>query len=63
MFLVGFDGMTLTNELQELIESHYVGAILLTAKNVHCEHTDPILRTYEYLAYQIRLQPQHRRAI
>ncbi|KAK7218998.1 hypothetical protein V2G26_007001 [Clonostachys chloroleuca] len=34
LFLVGFNGTVLTDELRELIAGHFVGAVLLTAKNL-----------------------------
>ncbi|RFU75435.1 glycoside hydrolase, superfamily [Trichoderma arundinaceum] len=34
LFLVSFDGTTLTYHLRQLIQGHFVGAILLTSKNL-----------------------------
>jgi beta-N-acetylhexosaminidase len=37
MFIVGFDGTSVTPQIRELIEKHHVGNLLLTAKNLKCE--------------------------
>lgn len=37
LFMMGFDGTSVTPHIQELIEKHHVGNILLTAKNLKCE--------------------------
>jgi hypothetical protein len=37
MFIVGFDGTSVTPQIKELIEKHHVGNLLLTAKNLKCE--------------------------
>lgn len=34
LFMMGFDGTTVTPQIQKLIEEHYLGSILLTAKNL-----------------------------
>ena len=36
LFMVGFDGTTVNDEIRSLIEDHHVGSILLTAKNLKC---------------------------
>lgn len=34
LFMMGFDGTTVTPQIQKLIETHHLGSILLTAKNL-----------------------------
>lgn len=34
LFMMGFDGTTVTPQIQKLIEDHHLGSILLTAKNL-----------------------------
>ncbi|KAI9661180.1 MAG: hypothetical protein M1821_009507 [Bathelium mastoideum] len=34
LFMMGFDGTTVTPQIRELIEKHHLGSILLTAKNL-----------------------------
>lgn len=36
LFMMGFEGTQVTAQIRELIEKHYIGAILLTAKNLKC---------------------------
>jgi beta-N-acetylhexosaminidase len=35
--MMGFDGTAVTPQIRTLIEEHYLGCILLTAKNLKCE--------------------------
>jgi hypothetical protein len=35
--MMGFDGTSVTPHIKELIEKHYVGNLLLTAKNLKCK--------------------------
>ena len=35
--MMGFDGTSVTPHIKTLIEEHYLGSILLTAKNLKCE--------------------------
>jgi hypothetical protein len=35
--MMGFDGTSVTPHIRTLIEEHYLGSILLTAKNLKCE--------------------------
>ena len=37
LFMMGFDGTTVTPQIRKLIEDHHLGCILLTAKNLKCE--------------------------
>jgi beta-N-acetylhexosaminidase len=37
LFMMGFDGTSVTPHIKELIEKHHVGNLLLTAKNLKCE--------------------------
>lgn len=37
MFMMGFDGTTVTPHIRTIIEEFKVGSILLTAKNCKCE--------------------------
>ncbi|EOD47482.1 putative beta-n- protein [Neofusicoccum parvum UCRNP2] len=37
LFMMGFDGTSLTPQIRELIEKHHIGSILLTAKNLKCK--------------------------
>ena len=34
LFMMGFDGTEVTQQIKQLIEVHYLGTILLTAKNL-----------------------------
>jgi len=34
LFMMGFDGTTVTPQIRKLIEDHHLGSILLTAKNL-----------------------------
>ena len=36
LFMMGFDGMTVTPEIRSLIEDYHIGSIMLTAKNLKC---------------------------
>jgi beta-N-acetylhexosaminidase len=36
LFMMGFDGTTVTPQIRKLIEEHHLGSILLTAKNLKC---------------------------
>ena len=36
LFLMGFDGTTVNDQIKSLIEDYHVGSILLTAKNLKC---------------------------
>lgn len=36
LFMMGFDGTEINDQIRCLIETHYVGTILLTAKNLKC---------------------------
>lgn len=36
LFMMGFDGTTINDQLRSLIVSYHVGSILLTAKNFEC---------------------------
>ena len=36
LFLMGFDGTTVNDQIKLLIEDYHVGSILLTAKNLKC---------------------------
>jgi beta-N-acetylhexosaminidase len=36
LFMMGFDGTTVNEQIKSLIEDYHVGSILLTAKNLKC---------------------------
>ena len=36
LFMMGFDGSEVTPQIKRLIETHHIGTILLTAKNLRC---------------------------
>lgn len=36
LFLMGFDGITVNDQIKSLIEDYHVGSILLTGKNLKC---------------------------
>lgn len=36
LFMMGFDGTTVNDQIRSLIEDYHVGSILLTAKNLKC---------------------------
>jgi hypothetical protein len=36
LFMMGWDGTTVTPQIRSLIEDHHLGSILLTAKNLKC---------------------------
>lgn len=48
--MMGFDGTSVTPHIKELIEKHYVGNLLLTAKNLKCEMH--MIRIYMHLSFQ-----------
>ncbi|KAK4079690.1 CAZyme family GH3 [Trichoderma harzianum] len=53
LFLLAFDGTVLSKELQKLIEGHYVGAILLTSKNLEsAEQAMHLITSLQYCAYR-----------
>jgi beta-N-acetylhexosaminidase len=35
--MMGFDGTTVTPQIETLIKDHHLGCILLTAKNLKCK--------------------------
>ena len=37
LFMMGFEGTEVTPQIRQLIEVHYIGTILLTAKNLRCK--------------------------
>jgi beta-N-acetylhexosaminidase len=41
MLIMGWDGTEVTPQIRNLIEQHHVGSILLTAKNLKCNHNTP----------------------
>jgi beta-N-acetylhexosaminidase len=36
LFMMGFDGTTVTPQIRSLIEDCHLGSVLLTAKNLKC---------------------------
>lgn len=38
MLIMGWDGTEVTPQIRNLIEEHHLGSILLTAKNLKCQH-------------------------
>jgi hypothetical protein len=36
LFMMGFDGTVVNDQIKSLIEDYHVGSILLTAKNLKC---------------------------
>ena len=36
LFMMGFDGTSVTPQIRKLIQEHHLGSILLTAKNLKC---------------------------
>lgn len=36
LFMMGFDGTSVTPEIRTLIEDYHLGSVLLTAKNLKC---------------------------
>ena len=36
LFLMGFEGTTISDKVRILIEQYHIGSILLTAKNLKC---------------------------
>ncbi|KAI9823053.1 MAG: hypothetical protein M1832_002707 [Thelocarpon impressellum] len=52
LFMMGFDGTTVTPQIRQLIEKHYLGAILLTAKNLKsAEETTSLVRELQGIAH------------
>ncbi|KAF5866072.1 hypothetical protein ETB97_001150 [Aspergillus alliaceus] len=52
LFLIGFEGTVLTQELRGLIESHFVGAILLTSKNLKSgDQATHLISSLQWCAY------------
>ncbi|KAH8647351.1 glycoside hydrolase superfamily [Xylariales sp. PMI_506] len=53
LFLVGFDGTAVTKELRELVERHFIGAILLTSKNLEsAEQAMLLISNIQWCAYR-----------
>ena len=48
LFMMGFDGTSVTPQIRALIEDYYVGSILLTAKNLKCAFGVPINNDLSY---------------
>jgi beta-N-acetylhexosaminidase len=48
MLIMGWDGTEVTPQIRTLIEQHYLGSILLTAKNLKC--------MYSSIPYSISIQ-------
>lgn len=44
LFMMGFDGTVVNDQIRTLITTYYVGSILLTAKNFECAVTPSIVR-------------------
>lgn len=36
LFMMGFDGTSVNPQIRSLIENHYLGSVLLSAKNLKC---------------------------
>jgi beta-N-acetylhexosaminidase len=52
LFMMGFDGTTVTPQIRELIEKYHIGSILLTAKNLKtAEHTTSLVYELQRVAY------------
>lgn len=41
LFMMGFDGTSVTPQVRSLIEDYHIGSILLSAKNLKCTHPCP----------------------
>lgn len=39
LFMMGFDGPSVSPQIRSLIENYHVGSILLSAKNLKCIHS------------------------
>lgn len=44
LFMMGFDGTSVSPEIRSLIENYHLGSILLTAKNLKCN--SPVTPSY-----------------
>ncbi|KAL9031322.1 MAG: hypothetical protein Q9196_000646 [Gyalolechia fulgens] len=52
MFIMGFDGTEVTPQIQSLIEKHYLGTVLLTAKNLKsAEQTTKLVLDLQTIAH------------
>ena len=52
LFMMGFDGTTVTPQIRELIQRYHIGSILLTAKNLKtAEHTTSLVYELQRVAY------------
>ncbi|KAI9843161.1 MAG: hypothetical protein M1838_002749 [Thelocarpon superellum] len=52
LFMMGFDGTVVNSEIRCLIEKHYLGSILLTAKNLKsAEETTQLVRDLQKIAF------------
>lgn len=38
LFMMGFDGTAVDDQIRSLIENYHVGSIILTAKNLKCTY-------------------------
>lgn len=54
LFMMGFDGTTVDQQIRSLIEDYHVGNILLNAKNLKCKPGQSIYRS---IADTVQQQP------
>lgn len=43
LFMMGFDGTTVSPQIRSLIEKYHLGSVLLTAKNLKCTLSCPVM--------------------
>lgn len=41
LFMMGFDGTSVSPQIRSLIEDYHLGSVLLSAKNLKCSHLRP----------------------
>lgn len=52
LFMMGFDGTVVNDQIRTLITTYHVGSILLTAKNFECADTPLPILSYQVSAYE-----------
>lgn len=51
LFMMGFDGTSVSPQIRSLIENYHLGSVLLSAKNLKCTHTPHPLYTVFIVAF------------
>ena len=49
LFMMGFDGTSVSPQIRSLIENYHLGSVLLSTKNLKCIQFSPILIFFFYV--------------